>query len=68
MPKRDALERARRQRFLEGKSMQLRLLLAGAVTDIRDLLQLPTIEGLALEDWGQLPTIAPTDPRGLRRA
>ena len=50
MPKRDALERARRQRFQEGKSMQLRLLLAGAVTDIRDLLQLPTIEGLAPEE------------------
>jgi hypothetical protein len=26
------------------------LLLAGAVTDIRDLLQLPTIEGLAPEE------------------
>jgi hypothetical protein len=26
------------------------LLLAGAVTDIRDLLQLTTIEGLALEE------------------
>jgi hypothetical protein len=30
--------------------VQLGLLLAGAVTDIRDLLQLPTIEGLALEE------------------
>lgn len=26
------------------------------------------VEGLALEDWGELPPMTPTDPRGLRRA
>jgi hypothetical protein len=50
MPKRDVLERAGGSAARKERSRNLGLLLAGSVTDIRDLLQLPTIEGLAPEE------------------